>query len=71
MLFKVTEVQARWVVYLIKNKIKLPSEEEMRKEIIEHRVIIFSIKKKLKLLNQINSKILFLRRNIRVDSRNP
>ena len=43
MLFKVSEVQARWVVYLIKNKIKLPTEEEMRKEIIEHRVIIFSI----------------------------
>jgi hypothetical protein len=35
----VSEVQARWVVYLIRNKIKLPTEEEMKKEIIERRVI--------------------------------
>jgi hypothetical protein len=36
----VSEVQARWIVYLIKNKIKLPTEEEMKNEIIEHRVSI-------------------------------
>jgi len=35
----VSEIQARWFVYLIRNKIKLPSEDEMKKEIKEYRVI--------------------------------
>jgi hypothetical protein len=39
MSLKVSEIQARWVVYLIKNKIKLPSEQDMRQKILQHRVI--------------------------------
>ena len=67
-----SEIQARWLVYLIKNKIKLPSEKEMAQQIIQHRVnFLFDkalkIKKKTKL--RIFIKKIENRKSLKNDSR--